>query len=64
MGVEDDAQTDEAMPRQDDEDERMYTKFMDKFSQDAMQDKYPGEPTRPARFDDTDNEETKENTTC
>ena len=38
VDVEDDAQPDEPVPRNDDEDERMYPELVDEFSKQAMQD--------------------------
>ncbi|KAM0889346.1 hypothetical protein ACQ4PT_027760 [Festuca glaucescens] len=59
--VEEDAEPDEAVPRLDDEDELMFPKLVDRFSQHAMEDVYTEELSRPARFDDTDDEEKEEN---
>lgn len=59
--VEEDARPDEAVPRLDDEDELMYPELVDKHSQQAIQDEYMEEPSLPARFDDTDDEEREEN---
>ncbi|KAM0852447.1 hypothetical protein ACQ4PT_051757 [Festuca glaucescens] len=59
--VEEDAEPDEAVPHLDDEDELVFPKLVDRFSQHAMEDVYTEELSRPARFDDTDDEEKEEN---
>ncbi|KAM0854183.1 hypothetical protein ACQ4PT_050586 [Festuca glaucescens] len=59
--VEEDADPDEAVPHLDDEDELMFPELVDRFSQHTMEDGYTEELSRPARFDDTDDEEKDEN---
>ena len=61
VGVEEDAQPDEEVPRNDDEDEILYPELVDRHSQQAVDDEYPEEPISRARFDDTDDEEKEEN---
>jgi hypothetical protein len=61
VGVVDDAQPDEVVPRNDDKDERMYPELVDEFSKQAMEDEYQEEPSSLTRFDDTDDEEKEEN---
>ena len=61
VGVEEDEEPDEEVPRNDDEDEMMYPELVDVASQQAVDDEYPEEPISRARFDDTDDEEKEEN---
>ena len=56
VGVEEDAEPDEAVPTNDDEDEMMFPELVDVASQQAVE-----EPNSQARFDDTDDEEKVEN---
>ena len=58
--VDEDGEPDEAVPVNDDEDERMFPELVDRQSQQAMEDQYTEELTG-ARFDDTDDEENEEN---
>ncbi|KAM3297130.1 hypothetical protein ACQJBY_039150 [Aegilops geniculata] len=62
VGVEEDAEPDEAVPTNDDEDEMMFPELVDVASQQAVDDEYMEEPISQARFDDTDDEEKVENT--
>ena len=59
--VEQDAEPDEEVPRNDDEDENMFPDLVDIVSKQAMEDEYQEEPIRRAGFDDTDDEERQEN---
>ncbi|KAM0847449.1 hypothetical protein ACQ4PT_055001 [Festuca glaucescens] len=59
--MEEDVEPDEVVPRLDDEDELMFPELVDRFSQHAMEDVYTEELSRPARFDDTNDEEKEEN---
>ncbi|KAE8802250.1 Transposon protein, putative, Mutator sub-class [Hordeum vulgare] len=61
VGVEEDAEPDEAVPTNDDEDEMMFPELVDVASQQAVDDEYMEEPISQARFDDTDDEEKVEN---
>ena len=61
VGVEEDAEHDEEVLRNDDEDEMMYPELVDVASQQAVDDEYLEEPISRARFDDTDDEEKEEN---
>ena len=61
VGVEEDAEPDEAVPTNDDEDEMMFPELVDVASQQAVDDEYMEEPINQARFDDTDEEEKVEN---
>ena len=59
--VEDDAESDDAVPILDDEDELMFPELVDRFSKQAMEDQYMEDIAQGARFDDTDDEENEEN---
>ena len=59
--VEQDAEPDEEVPRNDDEDENMFPDLVDIVSKQAMEDEYQEESISRARFDDTDDEERQEN---
>ena len=61
VGVEEEAEPDEAVPTNDDEDEMMFPELVDVASQQAVDDEYMEEPISQARFDDTDDEEKVEN---
>nr|XP_045083495.1 uncharacterized protein LOC120962420 [Aegilops tauschii subsp. strangulata] len=61
VGVEEDAEPDEAVPTNDDEDEMMFPELVDVASQQAVDDEYMEEPISQARFDDTDDEDKVEN---
>ena len=61
VGVEEDAEPDEAVPTNDDEDEMMFPELVDVASQQVVDDEYMEEPISQARFDDTDDEEKVEN---
>nr|XP_040254019.1 neural Wiskott-Aldrich syndrome protein-like [Aegilops tauschii subsp. strangulata] len=61
VGVEEDAEPDEAVPTNDDEDEMMFPELVDVASQQAVDHEYMEEPISQARFDDTDDEEKVEN---
>ncbi|KAE8818050.1 hypothetical protein D1007_04151 [Hordeum vulgare] len=61
VGVEEDAEPDEAVPTNDDEDEMMFPELVDVASQQAVDGEYMEEPISQARFDDTDDEEKVEN---
>ncbi|KAE8775481.1 40S ribosomal protein S5-1 [Hordeum vulgare] len=60
-GVEVDAEPDEEVPRHDDEDEILFHELVDRVTQHVVEDEYVVEPSSRARFDDTDDEERKEN---
>ena len=59
--IDHDAQPDEAVPVDDNEDERMHPNLVDKLSQQAMQDEFTEGAIGTARFDETDDEEKEEN---
>jgi hypothetical protein len=60
VDVEDDAEIEDPSS-QDDEDELMFPKLVDRCSKQAMEDQYMEDITQGARFDDTDDEEKDEN---
>ncbi|KAK1693778.1 hypothetical protein QYE76_010475 [Lolium multiflorum] len=60
VDVEDDADIEDQSP-QDDEDELMFPKLVDRCSKQAMEDQYMEDIAFGARFDDTDDEEKNEN---
>jgi hypothetical protein len=60
VDVEDDAEIKDPSP-QDDEDELMFPKLVDRCSKQAIEDQYIEDIAQGARFDDTDNEEKDEN---
>ena len=59
--MDEDGEPDDAVPLHDDEDELMFPELVDRHSQQAMEAQYTEELTVGARFDDTDDEENKEN---
>jgi hypothetical protein len=56
VDVEDDAEIEDPSP-QDDEDELMFPKLVDRCSKQAMEDQYMEDIAQRARFEDTDDEE-------
>jgi hypothetical protein len=60
VDLEDDAEIEDPSP-QDDEDELMFPKLVDRCSKQAMEDQYMEDIAQGARFDDTDDEEKDEN---
>jgi hypothetical protein len=60
VDVEDDAEIEDPSP-QDDKNELMFPKLVDRCSKQAMEDQYMEDIAQGARFDDTDDEEKDEN---